>query len=299
MAKMRGSISLVCLIIVLILLGIVQVMLHWSMQENRRACDYLRNVQLRILCGSVFNGKRDELLPYGEKQCYKGLLQPNDDIVTVTCKSSYSSDELINFLEVSAAAANHVGAVQRLRRINVRFPQEQQRIASEYALASCILEGQEYLAEKTIYTSLEEVKLPQIDFLKKKCPSTLTVKSVEEEGFNARFYFLEDNNTILQLGSSKPAKGDTLIASQRDVNISANSVFPNRLVLIGSKSIIIGENVKLENVVIMAKDTVRINSGCQINGFITAKRIVLTGVSEFSRNIDALQPISTPAYSTP
>ncbi len=295
MVSEKGAIGLPCVVLALVLLLCAQLVLLYAGSAYERELDYIRMQQLRQLCSSVFLAKNDALQPAGEELCYEGTLQPGKLAVKVTCQSTYSADGQANFLEVKASAAD-VGAVQHLCRLQVGFSPTLQEMAAASCLAARKLEGADYLSQAALYTSVEEVKLPEVSFLKGKCPNAISQKTVEDEGFSSRFYYINTNST-LSLGSSNGLRGQTLLVKQGFITIPAGSRFPDRLVLISENGdITLGSNVKLSQALIMAKGTVTIGAGSSINGFVLANNIVLKGNVTLTPDTGATASIATPAY---
>ena len=110
MHSAKGSISLPCLLAALLLALSAQLCLLYAVKGYEAEKDFLRGQQLRLLCGSVLQAIGQKPQPAGTQLCYEGELQPGSEPVKVTSESSYSSDGQIDYLKVSAVAANHVGA---------------------------------------------------------------------------------------------------------------------------------------------------------------------------------------------
>lgn len=298
MHSAKGSISLPCLLAALLLALSAQLCLLYAVKGYEAEKDFLRGQQLRLLCGSVLQVMGQKPQPAGTQLCYEGELQPGNEPVTVTSESSYSSDGQIDYLKVSAAAANHVGAVQRLHRLRVSFSPEMRKLAAKSVLAGRSLTGGEYLQQAALYTSKEEVRLPQISFLQNKCAASLNKRTTEENGLSARFYYLR-SNTSLSLGN-KGLQGATLIANKLAINTAAGSYYPDRIVLISEESdITLGDGTQMAQALLLAKGTVTIGAGCRLNGFVLADKIVLRGTADLTPDTGAVEPMLTPAFNKP
>ena len=274
MHSAKGSISLPCLLAALLLALSAQLCLLYAVKGYEAEKNFLRGQQLRLLCGSVLQSLGHAPQPAGTQLCYEGELQPGNEPVTVTSESSCSSDGQIDYLKVSAAAANHVGAVQRLHRLRVSFSPEMRKLAAKSVLAGRSLTGSEYLQQAALYTSTEEVRLPQISFLENKCAASLNKRTTEENGLSARFYYLRSSNS-LRLGS-KGLQGATLIADKFSINTAAGSYYPDRIVLISEEGdITLGDGTKMAQALLLAKGTVTIGAGCRLNGFVLADKSCL------------------------
>ena len=143
MHSAKGSISLPCLLAALLLALSAQLCLLYAVKGYEAEKDFLRGQQLRLLCGSVLQAIGQKPQPAGTQLCSEGELQPGNEPVTVTSESSYSSDGQIDYLKVSAIAANHVGAVQRLHRLRVSFSPQMLALATKSVLAGRSLTGSE------------------------------------------------------------------------------------------------------------------------------------------------------------
>ena len=223
-------------------------------------------------------------------------LQPDSEPVTVTSESIYSSDGFIDYLKVTAAAANHAGAVQRLHRIRVSFGPQMQALAAKGVLAGRSLTGGEYLQQAALYTSIEEVRLPQMSFLRNKCPSVLNKKAVAEVGLSARFYYLKNNNSLL-LGR-EGLHGPTMIVNPYSITTAKGSYYPDRLVLISENgNIKLSAGTRLAQALVLAKGMVTICEGCQLNGFVMADKIVIEGKADLTPDTGAVEPMLTPYFN--
>ena len=298
MHSAKGSISLPCLLAALLLALSAQLCLLYAVKGYEAEKDFLRGQQLRLLCGSVLQAIGQKPQPAGTQLCYEGELQPGNEPVKVTSESSYSSDGQIDYLKVSAVAANHVGAVQRLHRLRVSFSPEMRKLAAKSVLAGRSLTGSEYLQQAALYTSTEEVRLPQISFLQNKCAASLNKRTTEENGLSARFYYLSSNTSLI-LGS-KGLQGATLIANKLSINTAPGSYYTDRIVLISEEGdITLGDGTKMAQALLLAKGTVTIGAGCQLNGFVLADKIVLRGTADLTPDTGAVEPMLTPAFNKP
>ena len=296
MYSVKGSVSLPCLLAALLLALSAQLSLLYAVRGYESEKDFLREQQLRLLCSSVLQAIGQEPRPPGRQLCYEGELQPDSEPVTVTSESIYSSDGFIDYLKVTAAAVNHAGAVQRLHRIRVSFGPQMQALAAKSVLAGRSLTGDGYLQQAALYTSIEEVKLPQMSFLRDKCPGVLNKKSVAEVGLSARFYYLRNNNS-LSLGT-EGLRGPTMIVNPFSINTAEGSYYPDRLVLISENgNIKLGAGTRMAQALVLAKGKVTICKGCQLNGFVMADKIVIEGNADLTPDIGAVEPILTPYFN--
>ena len=296
MYSAKGSVSLPCLLAALLLALSAQLSLFYAVKGYESEKDFLREQQLRLLCSSVLQAIGQEPRPPGRQLCYEGELQPDSEPVTVTSESIYSADGFIDYLKVTAAAVNHAGAVQRLHRIRVSFGPQIQDLAAKGVLAGRSLTGGEYLQQAALYTSTEEVKLPQMSFLRDKCPSVLNKKSLAEVALRARYYYLKNNNS-LSLGT-EGLRGPTMIVNPFSINTAEGSYYPDRLVLISENgNIKLGAGTRMAQALVLAKGKVTICKGCQLNGFVMADKIVIEGNADLTPDTGAVEPMLTPYFN--
>lgn len=299
MNRERGSISLGLLVVCVVLALGAQLALLWSGQEAKRTGETLLNKQLRVLCVSAFRSLPPTGLPAGEWELCRGSLRPSQGEVVVTGKSEYSDDGLINFLEVSAAVVNQTSAVQRLRRLRVEFAPCQQELAANYALASKVIEGSEYLASGELYIQAtdEEVKLPAVEFFQNRSALSITPADVKTQGLSTQFTFLPSSSAFSFAATSSPMKGATVLGTQGSISIGKGCSFPERLVLVSRRgNIVISQNVSMAKALVIAYGNVTVEAGCKINGLIIANRIILKGASTFTKDADVVAPFVSTAY---
>lgn len=295
----RGSVSIFLLISTLVLALLAHMALLWSKQELEKNQQQLLGQQLRLLNNSFFQNLKTMELAAGQYQCFSGTLQPGAEPVETWAKSQCSSDGLISFFEVKSSAANHAGAVQRLCQITLNFAEGAKGWAGQYALASRLAEGLEYLQQEGMYiqASTEEVKLPAVDFLNLKASGNTTAAEVANEGLSKHFTYLASDSSFSFTRGSTLA-GEAVFVNRGSIVINANCVFPDRVALYSQKnSITIGDNVRMDKALVHAYGTVTIGTGCSINGLIIANKIILKGASTFSADADVVAPFTSCAFT--
>lgn len=292
--KMHGSISLVSLMLCLLLVVISALALTATSREYTREREFLRGQQLRSLCGAVFLQQAD-ILPEGEHLLYETVLLPENEKVQVSAKKTSSSDGLLNYLEFTAQAANHAGAMQCLRRLQLNFTEQQCLWANSSTLVAVNLTGQEYLPTEAIYTSAkkEEVALPKVNFLSGKAVNSLAAKEAQTNGLSACFYYIP-SSTSLQFYGSKTYSGASVVVNKGNITLGAKAKFPDRLALFSEYGeIVINKNCQLDKAFIMSNSAVTIAPGCKINGLIIARTIILQGPSTFTADASVVAPFAS------
>ncbi len=301
----KGSVSVVLLIICFVLALLAHLALISSRQELKEARQRVLAKQLRHLNNSFFMKLANEELPSGQWQCFQGRVQPGKESVTVNCKSEYSSDGLINFLEVKSKADNYAGqsgnadAVQRLCRLKMNFAEAQKKMAEKYVLTSKKATGLENLEQEALYiqASTEEVTLPALSFFQGKAASSITSDETVNEGLTRRFVYL-NSSQIFTFKKNSVIRGQSIFTNKASIIIGATCHFPDRLAMYSTQgNITLEDNVRLDKALLHAYGTVTIGSGCKINGLIIANNIVLKGKADFSADADVLAAFASCAFS--
>ncbi len=298
--KQRGSVSVFLLLIALLLALMAQLLLVWSRYEWQKAREHVLLRQLRTLNTSFFRRLREEELASGIWQVYEGTLLPGNESVQVAVTSSYSTDELLHYLEVKSTVANHDGAVQRLRRILLKTSEKQRSLGGRYALVSKKNSGfEDYLTQKELYiqaSTSEEVKLPALSFLASKTTANSTAAEMVDEGLSRYFHYYTSKSG-LTIPNGSTIYGSGVLCGRYGITIGNDCIFPERLALFTPNSnIVIGDNVRMNKALIHAYGSVQIGSGCRINGLIIANQIILKGKSVFSADADVVEPFASCAF---
>lgn len=289
MNKQRGSITIPCLLVALLLLVLATGMLVFTTREYRHTRDYIRNRQLRLLAASTL--ARAAALDEGEQVLLEHVFYPDNAKVLLTLKKTSSSDKLISKTEVLAEPAVHVGAGQRFKQFHFRLTEEQQSLGAEYAMIGKQITGEELLGAETRYIQAQEVSLPQVDFMQ-ELKSAPTAKEIADDGLNASFYYI--NSTFAFPTGGKTIAGSTVFAVRNNLTINANTHFTGHVVLISQKGMItVGKNCRFDNALLMAAGGVKLAEGCNVQGCIIAPSIVINGTGRFTASAAAFAPFSS------
>ena len=91
-----------------------------------------------------------------------------------------------------------------------------------------------------------------------------------------------------------------MIANKLSINTAPGSYYPDRIVLISEEGdITLGDGTKMAQALLLAKGTVTIGAGCQLNGFVLADKVVLRGTADLTPDKGAVEPMLTPAFNKP
>ena len=300
MSSSRGNISVVLLGIGLFLAAMAHLVMVCVARTTQLEMEDLRGRQLRLLCSSAITRLAQQELETGECTPLSLTLHPGNVPATLVSKVSYSDDGCFRYLETSVEAeeqSNH------LRHVQFQLNEEMQVLGRRFTLiCRKPLVGSEFLSEEGIYTSTEEVKFPQIDFLKntstaKRSVSDLSMEDVKLYGLDKRFYYLSNANTPLTFSKNLKVYGTAVIATEGSVIIESGCQFFERVIFLSKGNIIIKDGAKLPQALLIAYGKVTIGTGCQFGGVVFSdSSIELQGSSTLTHDENVVAPFSSAFY---
>ena len=297
MNSQRGNISLVLLVIGLFLVAVAQLAMVYVQRNGQLEEEVWRGRQLRLLCSSIMEALAKKELATGETTFLESSLYPGNIPATVTTQVAFSSDGLFRYLDVKAQAG---ALAHNLRNVEFQLQGSALQLAQQYMLISGkeVL-NTEYLADEGIYTSKEEVSIPQLDFLKnttdtKRSVASLGMDDVKLYGLDKRFYYLTNASTPLTFTKGLKIYGTAVIASESSMVIEADCQFFDRVILLSKGNITIKDGVKLPQALLMVYGKVTVGTGCKIGGVIfSGSNIELLGPSELTHDAEVVARFSS------
>ena len=297
MNSQRGNISLVLLVIGLFLVAVAQLAMVYVQRNVQLEEEVWRGRQLRLLCSSTMEALAKKELATGETNFLESSLYPGNVPAVVTTQVVFSSDDLFRYLAVKAQTAD---LAHSLRNVEFQLQGSALQLAQQYMLISGkeVL-GTEYLADEGIYTSKEEVKIPQLDFLKnttdaKRSVAALGMEDVKLYGLDKRFYYLANASTPLTFTKGLKVYGTAVIASESSMVIEADCQFFDKVILLSKGNITIKDGVKLPQALLMAYGKVAVGTGCKIGGVIfSGSNIELLGPSDLTHDAEVVARFSS------
>ena len=288
----RGSITIGILIGSLFLAVFVQMILIMFSRSRSNMLEEFENYQLRKLCGSVLEKIEREASVDGNKNWPEVILEPGHHRVQIEKRLETSTDGLIKYLSVGAVADNQQSFY--MRKLKLETSHDLQEKAKQFALIyKNSLSGSEYLSAQQLYTSTNEEVMPAVKFLNGKAISSFTAADAAQDGLSSKFYYLPSSTTF-SFSSGSKIHGSTVFVNSGSISIASNCIFYDRVMIVsGAGSITIGKNVNLKKAIIIAKNTVTIDEGSQINGLIVGNQIVLKGPVSISRDEEVVEPFSS------
>lgn len=285
------------LVIGLFLVAVAQLAMVYVQRNVQLEEEVWRGRQLRLLCSSVMEALAKKELATGEATFLESSLCPGNIPATVTTKVALSNDGIFRYLAVKAQTTD---LAQNLRNVEFQLQGNALQLAQQYMLISGkeVL-GIEYLVDEGIYTSKEEVTIPQLDFLKnttdsKRSVAALGMEDVKLYGLDRRFYYLTNASTPLTFTKGLKVYGTAVIASEGSIVIEADCQFFDKVILLSKGNITIKDGVKLPQALLMAYSKVSVGSGCKIGGVIfSGSNIELLGSSELTHDAEVVARFSS------
>ncbi len=302
----RGSAGLALLWGCLFLLALGQIVLLFAQRSYSATLAYFRGYQLRLLAHSALvRAEEDQLDRSGswEQELAQVTLQPGAReakvVVAHTTEATASFHHWQARASLEQALAKEVVSEQVLQRFTVDFPENYRHLAATYGLVcGGSLNGAEYLPEETVYASNREVSYPQTDFWQGRATNYLTVEEIKDSGLVRQVYYLDGGGTF-SIPARQKVWGSALLitATNTTLSLGAGSEFRDRVILICGAPLLIGDNVRLPQALIIGKRGVTIGKNCVINGLVAAGgSITIKGPCQLTRDETVVAPFSSVAF---
>ena len=293
MAKERGSGSILLLICCLFFALVLQLFIGRTVRDAGVELEVIRDYKLRLLSSSAMDSLWDSRPSAGQYQV--ASLQEGKEKFIVECTSRTSEDGLIYWLEVAALASNHAGAVQRLCRIALTFPEQYKTLGATHALVSKNpLQGAEYLAEEGLYTS-EEVPFPQADFLQGKAVGHCSTETLQTDGVPRQIHYSAGSTSINIPGGELHGSG--AFVNYGNISVAQGCHLYDRVILFSDGgNIYLGRNSALDKALVICQGRVTVEEGCSLRGLVIANEILLKGAAGFTADPDVVAPFESACF---
>ncbi len=300
MSSCRGNISVVLLGIGLFLAAVAHLVMIYVARTTQLEMEDLRGRQLRLLCSSAITRLSQQTLESGECTPVALTLHPGNVPATLVSKVIYSDDGCFRYLETSVESEEQS---HNLRQVQFQLNEEMQEQGKRFMLISRKpLIGSEFLSEEGIYTSTEEVYIPQMEFLKNTSTAKLSISDLSMEdvklyGLDKRFYYLSNASTPLIFSKNLKVYGTAVIATEGSIIIESSCQFLDKVVLVSKGNITIKDGVKLPQALLVAYGKVTIGTGCQLGGVVFSdSNIELLGSSNLIHDAEVVARFSSAFY---
>ncbi len=281
MQRKRGSVSLSLLITGMLLLLAAQLFYLYAGREYEKHQQQIRAEQLRLLCFSAMENLAEESCRDGNK-VFTASFYLGDAAAAVSSKVKISEDQCVRYTEITAECGE---LRQRLRQAYFSLPesvQQQARACGIISGASVI--GAEFLPPETLYAGGREVMFPAAEAFAYQAIGELPMETLRLDGLSRRFYYLDDYRGLSFTGGMKVA-GSGLIAAQGTISVADGCEFTDQIVLLSEKQIIIGDNVRMPQALLLSRKGIRVGRGCSIGGvLLSGGNIEFTDTVSFSHH---------------
>lgn len=300
MSSSRGNISVALLGVGLFLAAVANLVMVYVTRTTQLGMEDLRGRQLRLLCSSAITRLSQQPLESGECTPVALTLHPGNVPATLVSKVTYSDDGCFRYLETSVEAEEQS---HNLRQVQFQLNEEMQEQGRRFMLISRKpLIGSEFLSEEGIYTSTEEVHIPQTEFLKNTSTAKLSISDLSMEdvklyGLDKRFYYLSNASTPLIFSKILKVYGTAVIATEGSIIIESSCQFLDKVVLVSKGNITIKDGAKLPQALLVAYGKVTIGTGCQLGGVVFSdSNIELLGRSNLIHDAEVVARFSSAFY---
>ncbi len=294
----RGSVGVAFLYIGLALTVMAHLGFLWYEHAHRHLEHAITASQTRMLGETIFAKKSAQQWEEGTYKWYDSgyETQPGGKRITVTGISTYSKDGLMDSLLCRAEAEGDLGATFQLKKVHYRLPQPIIDLAQRTCLVSTLYYQTENLPSADVYIQAsEEVDLPDnsffIDDINSR-ESNLEEADIVANGFDSNIYYVSDKEVTFP--SDSTIAGDGVLVADKRISIGKNCRFTGRVILISTYyDIIMGDNVKFDKALLLAKHRVVFGKRCKLNGFAYGESITLQGKGTFTQDEEVVLPFST------
>ena len=127
--------------------------------------------------------------------------------------------------------------------------------------------------------------------------SFLTDDEYRQLGFGKGIYYSDDLYGARLPCIVEALKGDAFLISEKNITIEENLHLLGRVTVVVGDNLVIGDNVQLEQALVIVKNNLRIGSNCSIKGIVAAGGEITIGVNfSLQRRDDVLEPYFTAMY---
>lgn len=276
-----GSVSLSVLAAAVILLLIAQLFYLAAGREYARQLHYLRSEQLKLLCVSALAKLSASQPAAGQRQLMNAELYPGPVQALVTAKMEQMADGCVKYLQVTAVCGDET---QCLRRSFFALPPEMQQLGRQYRIISSrAVKGSAFLPAGTLYTGTGKINFPKAGAFARQAINELPMDTLRFNGLCRRFYYLSDYHG-LTFESGMKIFGEALLAAEGNIIINNGCQFTDRIILLSEEQIIIGDNVRMPQALLLARKGIRIGNNCFLGGALFSE-----GEIEFTAPVDFVQ----------
>ncbi len=297
----RGSVSIVVLLLSIILVGIVEALYHSVCNEVTAANEVIKRRQLQAAAADVLDCSL-ELEQRGELQTdlviAETTLYPEGE--TLTIETLLQKDEVLpgRLLKVVAATTGNTIA---LTEICLQAPLgEKKSFYNNTMTAGGEITGTVRAADASAIVDEAGNILAGLDisaYKKWRRYDFLTKEEYQQTGFGRGVYYNDDIYGVTIPSLMPEVNGDAFLLAEKNVTIESDLHLPGRITLVVGGNLKLGDNVHLEQALVVVKNNLQIGRGCIIKGIVVAGgNIIIEEEVDLQRNENVLKPYFTAKY---
>lgn len=293
----RGSIGLICILVVTLLVLLCQSLYNLAAADYRYLKNYVRQRQVVYAVSSGLQAlERANYSANTNTNIYMTTTETllPDDTMAITM-STYNKNGIEWLVCQGSAGDIAINMVQGL----FALPNSRSDLAAHNLCSTIFNIDPTATIEGSSYNYLTNGDGSFVDFDIATYARYAFVQPGTDEwkiGLG-RNVFTDPLGGSLTLPGGRIIRGWAVFASQGDITVAAGGNYPDRLQLIANGNIIVEGNAKLDNVFILAGNSVKISQGSKINGKIFARRGIVVEKNVTIKNLPAEQlVISTDKY---
>lgn len=297
----RGSASIVILLACVVLTGAVQALYYSLREEINAECKNVLRRQLQTAAGDAMrcalqkeqSGDLSESFQLQEEQLYPGQKVMQTKVVL-------ERDERLPGRKLSVSTATS-DMQMRLAEVCLQTPLGREQAFYENTLtAGRKINGNFNKPDGVICAAEAGNILDALDisyYKKWGRYSFLTDDEYRQLGFGRGIYYNKDLYGVKIPCIVEALKGDAFLIAEKNITVENKLHLLGRVTLVVGDSLIIGDNVQMEQALLIVKNNLRIGSHCSVKGVIVAGGEITVG-DDFTlqRRDDVLEPYFAAVY---
>lgn len=296
----KGSASIIVLLLCLVLTGIVQAFYHSVRQEADAVGEIVVQRQLQAAAADAL---ACALTMEQKGQLSSGFCLPELELhpshAMMRSEVAVARDDALPGRKINAAAETAA------KQINLAEICLQPPLGREQNFYQNTLTAGGKISGETNDAALDSVEqagdilaaLDVASYKKWGRYSFMTKDEYQQLGFGQRIYYSSALYGEIVPSLVRELKGNAFLLAEKNINIETNLHLLGRITVVAGDNLIIGDNVRMEQALLIARHNLRIGTGCHISGIIVAGGDVTIGSSfTLQRDERVLAPFFSAAY---
>jgi hypothetical protein len=270
------------LFLILILAGLTQGIWYLILDETTYQQEFMRYRQFLRISTDLMEAveSRPRLPQAGTYQLPRLKLFPGREVITPSVTLDYSPQQQVQSITVHY---KYEDENWQLRRLYLEPPGGcKHPLYQQAALLGYSIGNQGLQLEEPLYRSYSERPLP-------------TTADDFSEGLKGYLYVGKDSTYFIPSGFR--INGTGVFYNQGDIQVGAGSAFRDRVWLLSTKNIYLGDNVRLPNAFLFAQGSIKVGRNVEVCGIMIARNNIDMDASSIIRgNEQVVQTFITPSY---